>query len=86
MNDFFRLEHDDDRGIATLELCQPQRFNTLTPAFFGALRQTVQALSDAGRTRALVLRSSGRHFSAGMSLDVFEAGEELLRTGSARER
>ena len=86
MNDFFRLDHDEPHGIATLELSRPQELNTLTPAFFGALRETVQGLSDAGRTRALVLRSTGRHFSAGMSLDVFEAGYELLRTGSARER
>jgi enoyl-CoA hydratase len=86
MNDFFRLDHDEAHGIATLELSRPAELNTLTPAFFGALRETVQALSDAGRTRALVLRSAGRHFSAGMSLDVFEAGYELLRTGSARER
>ena len=86
MNAFFRLDHDEASGIATLELCRPGELNTLTPAFFGALRQTVQALSDAGRTRVLVLRSSGRHFSAGMSLDVFEAGGELLRAGTSRER
>jgi enoyl-CoA hydratase len=86
MNDFFRLDHDESHGIATLELSRPQELNTLTPAFFGALREAVQGLSDAGRTRALVVRSTGRHFSAGMSLDVFEAGYELLRTGSARER
>lgn len=86
MNDFFRLDHDEASGIATLELCRPQQLNTLTPAFFGALREAVQGLSDAGRTRVLVLRSSGKHFSAGMSLEVFEAGYELLRTGSARER
>lgn len=86
MNDFFRLDHDEARGIATLELSRPDALNALTPAFFGALREAVQTLSDAGRTRALVLRSTGRHFSAGMSLEVFEAGYALLRTGSARER
>ncbi|MEN9418918.1 MAG: hypothetical protein RI988_2538 [Pseudomonadota bacterium] len=86
MSASFRLEHDDAHGIATLQLSRPEQLNTLTPAFFTALREAVQALSDAGGTRALVLSSTGRHFSAGMSLDVFEAGYELLRTGSARER
>ena len=86
MTDFFRLDHDEAHGICTLELCRPDELNTLTPSFFGALRETVQGLSDAGRTRALVLRATGRHFSAGMSLDVFEAGYELLRTATARER
>ena len=86
MSEFFRLEHDEASGIATLELNRPEQLNTLSPGFFTALRETVQGLSDSGRTRVLVLRATGRHFSAGMSLEVFEAGDELLRTGSARER
>jgi len=86
MNDFFTLAHDDASGIATLELCRPERMNTLAPAFFPALRDTVNRLSDEGRTRALVLRSTGKHFSAGMALDVFAGDFELLKLKSARSR
>lgn len=86
MNDFFTFDLDPATGIATLELNRPDRLNTLAPAFFPALRDTVQRLSDEGATRVLVLRSTGKHFSAGMALDVFAGGFELLDTRSARAR
>lgn len=85
-NDFFSLAIDDASGVATLELNRPDRLNTVAPAFFGALRDDVQRLSDEGRTRALVIRSTGRHFCAGMALDVFASGLALLDTGDARRR
>jgi enoyl-CoA hydratase len=86
MNEFFTLAQDAERGVATLTLNRPERLNTLAPAFFPALRDAVQALADAGRTRVLVLQSTGRHFTAGMALDVFAGSGLALATGSARER
>lgn len=86
MNDFFTLAHDAASGVATLELHRPERMNTLAPAFFPALRDAVNRLSDEGHTRALVLRSTGKHFSAGMALDVFAGDFELLKLKSARSR
>lgn len=86
MSDFFDLTHDVARGVAELVLNQPARLNAMTPAFFPALRDAVQALDQDGRTRVLLLRSTGKHFSAGMSLDVFGGGFELLNTRDARAR
>lgn len=86
MSEFFTLLNDTATGVATLELNQPARLNTLTPAFFPALRDAVQGLSDAGDTRALVIRSTGKHFSAGMALEVFAGDFDLLDLGSARKR
>jgi enoyl-CoA hydratase/carnithine racemase len=60
------------RGL--LQLSRPERLNTMTPAFFPALRDAVQALNAEGRTRVLVISSTGKHFSAGMALDVFAGG------------
>lgn len=37
-------------------------------------------------TRALVISSTGKHFCAGMALDVFGGGNALLSTGTARAR
>jgi len=85
MNEFFDLALDERSGIAELVLNQPARMNTMTPAFFPALRDAVRALDEAGRTRVLVMRSSGKHFCAGMALDVF-GGLELLATHDARAR
>ncbi|MDH5340829.1 MAG: enoyl-CoA hydratase-related protein [Rubrivivax sp.] len=86
MNDeFFRIEHHA-HGVSHLQLQRPERLNTLAPAFFPALRDAVGAMETAGRTRALVISSTGRHFSAGMALDVFDGGLPMLDTSSARKR
>jgi enoyl-CoA hydratase len=73
-------------GVTHLQLNRPERLNTLAPAFFPALRDAVLALNAAGQTRALVISSTGKHFSAGMALDVF-AGDDLgLTTRTSRGR
>lgn len=82
---FFTLDERGD-GIALLKLARPEQMNTMTPAFFPALRDTVARLNAEGRTRVLVIASSGRHFSAGMALDVFDGGLPMLHTADARRR
>ena len=73
-------------GVAHLQLSRPERLNTLAPAFFPALREAVQALNAAGQTRALVISSTGKHFCAGMALEVFASDLSGLDTGNARAR
>jgi enoyl-CoA hydratase len=89
MNEFFRLDHDPATGVAELVLNRPERMNTMAPAFFPALRDAVQALDDAGTARVLILRGEGKHFSAGMALDVFAADgamQAMLDTRTSRKR
>ncbi|HEY6510788.1 MAG TPA: enoyl-CoA hydratase-related protein [Burkholderiaceae bacterium] len=85
MSEFFDLTQDERSGVAELVLNQPQRLNTMTPAFFPALRDAVRRLDDAAATRVLVIRSTGKHFSAGMALDVF-ADLAQLDAKDARSR
>ncbi len=85
-NDFFRLDEDASTGISELVLNRPERMNTMAPAFFPALRDAVQALDDAGATRVLIVRAEGKHFSAGMALDVFGGDDAMLDTSTARRR
>ena len=84
MNDFFTLTVDN--GIAHLQLNRPERLNTMEPKFFPALRDAVRALHEAGDARALVISSTGKHFCAGMALDVFAGDDALLVTATARAR
>jgi len=84
MNDFFSLETQD--RVAHLQLNRPERLNTMSPPFFPALRDAVRGLGAAGDVRALVISSTGRHFCAGMALDVFGSGDALLVTSTARAR
>lgn len=89
MNDFFTLERSES-GLAHLQLNRPERLNTMSPAFFPALRDVVRVLHDEGGTRVLVISSTGKHFSAGMALETFvdadDASSAMLSTGTARAR
>ena len=77
MNEFF--EQSLHGHIAHVQLNRPERLNTMAPAFFPALRDTVRRLHEEGAARVLVISSTGRHFSAGMSLDVFEGSGGNVR-------
>src|SRR5512145_91620 len=83
MNDFFTLRTQGH--VAHLQLSRPERMNTMSPAFFPALRDAVRGLQDDASTRALVISSTGKHFSAGMALDVF-AGNDSSDNAPSRER
>lgn len=69
-----------DAGVAHLKLSRPERRNAMTVAFWKELPEIVRGL-DA---RALVISSTGPHFTAGMDLSVFAAS--TLGTGSVAER
>ncbi len=84
MNDYFELSLNE--GVAHLVLNRPERLNTMAPPFFPLLRDAVRKLADEGAARVLVISSTGKHFSAGMALDVFDGNEAMLLTGSARAR
>ncbi len=84
MNDYFELSLNE--GVAHLVLNRPERLNTMAPPFFPLLRDAVRKLADEGTARVLVISSTGKHFSAGMALDVFDGNEAMLLTGSARAR
>ncbi|MBC7435743.1 MAG: enoyl-CoA hydratase/isomerase family protein [Bdellovibrionales bacterium] len=65
----FALSEQDH--IAHLVLNRPEAMNTMNPAFWRELDGTLDQLHKDGTARALVISSTGKHFSAGMSLDVF---------------
>ena len=86
MSDAFFTVQPLEGGVTHLQLCRPERMNTMVPAFFAALRDAVCDLNAAGATRVLLISSTGRHFSAGMALDVFGAAPGPLDTSDARKR
>lgn len=84
MNEFFSLDTQD--GIAHLQLNRPERFNTMAPPFFPALRDAVRGLGASAEARVLVISSTGKHFCAGMALDVFGGEDASFVTATARAR
>ncbi|MEZ0308752.1 MAG: enoyl-CoA hydratase-related protein [Ramlibacter sp.] len=65
----FILSRND--GIAHLVLNRPDAMNTMHPAFWRELDVVLTQLHRDGESRALVISSTGKHFSAGMALETF---------------
>lgn len=76
-----RLEIAD--RVARLTLDRPDAFNTMSPAFWGELDDVLARLQRHAPARALVIDSTGRHFSAGMSLDAFGSSVALDDSSAA---
>jgi enoyl-CoA hydratase len=57
--------------VAHLVLNRPEAMNTMGPVFWRELDEVLTQLHKGGEARVLVLSSTGKHFSAGMALEVF---------------
>ncbi len=62
-----------DGKVAHIQLCRPDELNTMIPAFWSDLPVIISDLGDRGDIRAIVISSTGKHFSAGMDLSVFSS-------------
>jgi enoyl-CoA hydratase len=62
--------------VAHLVLNRPEALNTMHPQFWRELDEVLTTLHREGQARALVISSTGKHFSAGMALDTF--GDAIL--------
>ena len=60
-----------ENHIAHLVLNKPEAMNTLHPTFWRELDAVLTQLHQDGKARALVISSTGKHFSAGMALETF---------------
>ncbi len=72
----FTLSHTPE-GVAHLVLSRPEQLNTMHPTFWRELDQIVAQLHRDGSARALVISSTGKHFSAGMALETFAAAIQM---------
>ena len=76
-----------DAGIATVTLTRGAQLNTMTKAFWTDVPAAFAAIDADPTVRAVVIASTGKHFSAG--LDLGWAGQSLMGSdidaGRARE-
>lgn len=61
------------KHIAHLVLNRPEAMNTMHPTFWRELDDILTQLHREGTARALVISSTGKHFSAGMALETFSS-------------
>ena len=66
----FSLSLTDDH-VAHLVLNRPEAMNTMHPTFWRELDELLTQIHNEGTARALVISSTGKHFSAGMALETF---------------
>jgi enoyl-CoA hydratase len=72
--------------IAHLVLNRPEAMNTMNATFWRELDAALTQVNNAGEARVLVISSTGKHFSAGMALDVFGAGGVQMDDNSPEGR
>jgi enoyl-CoA hydratase/carnithine racemase len=68
------FEVEVEAKVAQVRMSRPDELNSMVPEFWAELPELIQRLSDDGGVRAVVLSSTGKHFSAGMDLSVFTGG------------
>ena len=71
-NKCFEVTESD--SIAHIVLNRPDELNSMIPEFWSELPQLVDEISNRGAARAIVISSTGKHFTAGMDLAVFAGG------------
>ncbi|WP_298184357.1 crotonase/enoyl-CoA hydratase family protein [uncultured Pseudomonas sp.] len=57
--------------VAHVQLCRPDALNSMNTDFWLELPQCMREIEASGEARAIVISSTGKHFSAGMDLGVF---------------
>jgi len=66
-----------ENHVAHLVLNRPEALNTMGPRFWAELDTVLSDLHKNNAARALVVSSTGKHFSAGMALDTFAGAIQM---------
>ena len=66
-----------ENHIAHLVMNRPEAMNTMHPTFWRELHEVLTDIHKAGTARALVISSTGKHFSAGMDLQTFSSAIQM---------
>lgn len=80
------LQLEFNNKIAHLTLNRPAALNSMNRTFWHELPTALQAIEQADDVRVLVLSSTGKHFSAGMDLEVFSQPDPRMFAGEASRR
>lgn len=84
--DMTALSLEVSGAVAHLVLNRPDALNTMNADFWQELPRAIKAIGATGDVRVLVISSTGKHFTAGMDLNVFAGlnGPEFQLEASRR--
>ncbi|MCZ6711206.1 MAG: crotonase/enoyl-CoA hydratase family protein [Gammaproteobacteria bacterium] len=87
---YTRMTVEVSDRVGHIQLNQPDEYNRMPPAFWEELPAALQELDGRGDVRAVVLSSTGKHFTSGMDVSVFTETREQTwdrgRTGESARR
>jgi enoyl-CoA hydratase len=72
--------------IAHLQFNRPEAYNSMNKVFWQTFTDALEALDVAAEARVLVISSTGKHFCAGMDLEIFTQPNPKLFGGEAGRR
>ena len=67
--DHIQVSHDGH--ILLIKINRPEKFNALSPAMYHALAKALAGLNSDPELRVSVIHAEGRHFTAGVELDLW---------------
>ncbi|MFZ1343505.1 crotonase/enoyl-CoA hydratase family protein [Thiothrix eikelboomii] len=80
------LQLEFNNHIAHLILNRPTALNSMNRAFWQELPAAIREVEQADDLRVLVISSTGKHFSAGMDLEVFSQPDPRMFGGEPSRR
>lgn len=75
-----------DNHIAHLVLSRPDAYNSMNRDFWREFPEAIRQLDVDAEARVLVISSTGKHFCAGMDLEVFTQPDPQMFNGEAGRR
>jgi enoyl-CoA hydratase/carnithine racemase len=72
---------EEDGGVLILTLNRARKYNALSVAMMRVFSETVDHFRDTASLKVMLIRSTGKYFSAGA--DLKEGGRDREKTGSA---
>jgi enoyl-CoA hydratase len=72
--------------IAHIQFNRPDKLNSMIRSFWVELGKAVRELDTTGAVRAVVITSTGKHFTAGMDLSVFSQDNTIVPVGAEEGR
>jgi enoyl-CoA hydratase len=73
-------------AMAHLQLVRPDYYNTLNRTFWREWPQALNEVHTSEDTRVLVISSTGKHFCAGLDLEIFSSPDPRLFSGEPARR
>lgn len=86
MADYSCFDLTFDHHIAHWVFNRPEAYNSLNRAFWHEFAHVIQTVSQLDDCRVLVISSTGKHFSAGMDLEIFSSPDPRMFGGEPGRR